>query len=178
MTIEAHTNDARQEADAAIAEWARKWVELRAQKASEIQADPEFQAWAAQQIARGRWNMDDCVTGVMTRTEDWVPPFPWEAVPAWVDSIDASGDGFGGETTVLLYGVDHQYGETRARLSWGLYVVVGDNADGKPVGAWSGFSNGVCVLATALPEELTAQQAFDAARALSAASAELEEVLS
>ncbi|WP_314473846.1 hypothetical protein [uncultured Microbacterium sp.] len=132
-----------------IREWAKAWAAKRAELEAELAAREDFQLWAAEQIAQRSWTMAGCIARILDQ-KDWqapLPPFPKDAAPAWVREVDDSLV-MGGELTVLMYGADHRYGHTTARMRWGLNVVVGPNghntASGadEPIGTLAWFEGG------------------------------------
>jgi hypothetical protein len=178
MNTVSQTTDTRQGADALIAAWAAEWAIARAARTAAIRRDPRFEEWAAAEIARGPWDMDDCVSKAVQHLEGGaeLPEFPRPAMPDWAVTAEAEWSLMDGLTTVFLYGPDHRAGEMRARVGWGLYVVVdADNADGEPVGTAHWFDSDPEVVLEGIGEGMTIEDAADAARVLSAVAEDRRE---
>lgn len=97
MTIIPDTAEIRE----AIRAWAHDYVTSRAEQVAIIEADPGFQAQAAEEIAKGPWTMADCVRSALTH--NWTAPsWPAIATPWWVvDEPMIIIDG-GGEVSLMF----------------------------------------------------------------------------
>ncbi|KJQ54667.1 hypothetical protein [Microbacterium sp. SA39] len=156
----------------AAAEWALAYVAHRETLSTALEQSPKFNEWAKSQ--EGFRTMKACLDEVLRDAE--MPAFPLSALPWWAVSSETHWSSSGGETAVMFYGREHRSGEVSAMLEGGLYVTVGENENGDPIGTMHWWEDAVFAR---FPDDLeirTPEQAAAYAEVMRSVGDELREI--